>query len=136
MKETIANTMFSTCAALLLFAIFKAITGDNSIYVNTVFEIFGANIVINFGLILIQKFESPYAILEYLVDISYILLILIIFGVIFNWYSTLPVYVLVIMGIAVYVFAVILSFKRINKYTQEINGLLEKRKTKKSDIVS
>ena len=135
MKKTIINTMFTTGAALVILAAFFVIFGLKNMSVLTIFQVFGANIVINFGLFLIQrKFESRYVIIEYLLDISYIIVILIVSGAVFGWYSFVPIWILPLMAVLIYIFVIITSMAKIKKDTKEINKLLQKRKEKQTDI--
>lgn len=129
-KTTIINTMITTGTALVILSAFLIIFDERSLFIHTIFQIFGANIVINCGLLLTHKFESRYVILEYLLDVSYIIAVLIVFGIVFNWYSAIPVWVLVIMAVVIYVFMIVLTMYKIQKDTQKINELLQKRKEK------
>jgi hypothetical protein len=128
--------MFTTGATLVILAVFFTIFDIKAITVPTVFQIFGANIVVNFGLLLTQKFECRFVIVEYLLDISYIIAVLVVFGAIFNWYSLTPVWVLVIMAVVIYICTLIISMNKLRKDTEEINKLLQKRKEKMKDIAS
>jgi hypothetical protein len=127
-KKTIVNTFTTTGAALILLALFAAITGGTLITVRTFFEILGANTVINFGILLTHKFESDYAALEYLIDISYIVAVLIASGFLFGWFSSIPIWYLIIMATVIYLFALVTNIVRIHKDTKTINDLLRKRK--------
>jgi len=131
MKNLIVNTLFTTGAALVILAGFFIIFDADVNFAFAVFEIFGANIVINCGIFLmIKKIEIRNLFLEYLLHISFIIVVLVIFGIIFDWYASTPVWVLVIMAIVIYLFAVITSIAIIKKDTKEINELLEKRNKK------
>ena len=138
MKKTVSYILFTTGAALVILALFSIfIVGDvELIDANVVLEIFLANIVINLGLFLRWKFEIRYVILEYLVDISYIIIVLVIFGLIFDWYSAVPLWLLVVMATVIYLFAIIITFTKIRKDTAEMNELLQKRKEKQADTAS
>jgi len=130
MRKIVFNTMFTTGAAFVILAVFFVIFDLKFILVPTVFQIFTANIVINAGLLLISKFESRYAIVEYFLDISYIIVVLVVFGAIFDWYSAVPVWVLVVMAIVIYLFAIIISMNKLRNDTKKINELLQKRREK------
>jgi hypothetical protein len=136
LKKTVSFIMFTTGASLVILAVFLKIIDDDVIYIRTVLEIFGANIVINSGIFLLHKFESRYIILEYLLDIGLIIIVLVVFGAIFNWYSAIPVWLLVVMAVVIYLFAIITDITKIRKDTREINELLQKRKEKKTDTAS
>jgi hypothetical protein len=130
MRKTVINIMFTTGAALVILAAFFIIFGLESITVPTVFQIFGANIVINFGLLLMRKFECRFVVVEYLLDISYIIAVLVISGAVFDWYASIKVWVLVIMAVVIYIFTIIITMNKLRKDTDEINELLKKRKEK------
>ena len=129
-KKTITNTMFTTGASLVILAAFSILFGKEFSYSFVVLQIFAANIVINFGLFMLWKFEIRYQILQYLLDVGYIILILVVFGFIFGWYSTVPVWLLVVMAAVIYALAAIITNSKFRKDTEEINELLQKRKEK------
>ena len=136
-KKVAVDSLMCTGAALVLLTIFvRIVIPGGTILLNTVFEILGANIVINLGVIFTRKIESSYAILKYLLDVSYIIAILAVFGVIFDWYSTVPIWYLIVMAVAIYAFAVLTNIVRMRKDVKEINELLRKRKKEQSDIAS
>ena len=135
-KNIVTNTMFVTGTALVILAVFSVLLNVEIHFVPTVFEIFAANIIIILGLFLRWKFEIRNIIFEYLVDISYIILVLVIFGLIFNWYSAIPVWLLIAMAVIIYIFAMIISVTKINKDAKELNKLLQKRQKKQADSAS
>jgi len=135
-KKIITNIMFVTGASLVILAAFAALLNVEIHYVPVVFEIFAANILINIGLYLRWKYEIRNIILEYFVDISYTIVILVVFGLIFDWYSTIPVWLLVAMAVIIYIFAMIISVTRINKDAKELNKLLQKRQKNQADSAS
>jgi len=136
-KKVAVDSLMCTGAALVLLTIFvRIVIPGGTLLLNTVFEILVANIVINLGLILTRRFENSYAILEFLLDVSYIVAVLVVSGVIFGWYSTVPVWYLVVMAVAIYAFAVLTSLVRTRKDVREINELLRKRKKEQSDTAS
>jgi hypothetical protein len=127
-KKTIVNIMTSTGMALILLAFFIAVIGGQAITVRTFFEILGANTVINLGLLLTHKIESDYAALEYFIDVSFIVAVLMCFGFFFRWFSSIPIWYLIIMAAAIYLFALITNLVRIHNDTKEINELLTQRR--------
>jgi len=136
-KKVAVDSLMCTGAALVLLAVFIGIAiPGGTLLLNTVFEILMANIVINLGLVLTRRFESSYAALEFLLDVSYIIAVLVVSGLIFGWYSTVPVWYLVVMAVAIYAFAVLTSLVRTRKNIKEINELLRERKEKQSGTAS
>jgi len=135
-KKMINDIMFVTGAALVILTVFSLLFGVEIGFVPTVFEIFAANIVIILGLYLRGKFEIRNLILEYLVDISYIIAVLVVFGLIFDWYSAIPMWLLVVMAVVIYIFAMIFTVTKIKKDAEELNKLLQKHHEKRADSAS
>jgi len=136
MKKTLANTMLSIGASLSIIAVYLFIRGVNDIPLVSVFQIIGANIMINFGLFIRSKFEIRNIIIEFIADVSYIIAVLVILGVIFNWYKVVPVWLLIAMAVAIYVFVIITNVVKINKDADKINELLQKRREKDDNIAT
>ena len=135
-KKIINDIMFVTGAALVILALFSLFFGVEINFVPTIFEIFAANIVIILGLFLRMKFEIRSFILEYLVDISYIIAVLIVFGLIFDWYSAIPVWLIVAMAVVIYIFAMIFTVTKLKNDAKELNKLLKKHQEKQTDSAS
>jgi len=126
-KKIINDIMFVTGAALVILAVFSLLFNVEIPFVPYVFEIFAANIVIIFGLYLRGKIEIHNLIFEHFIDISYIIAVLIVFGLIFDWYSAIPVWLLVVMAVLIYIFAMISTVTKIKKDAEELNKLLRTR---------
>ena len=126
MKKTIVNTIFTTGISIIGLTLYFAFTNKNTVLVNTILELFGANIVIHVGLYIREKFEIRNVILEHTIDISYVLIIGVTFGIIFNWFSAVPVWLFIVSGINIYVITSLLTISKIKKDTNEINELLQK----------
>jgi hypothetical protein len=135
-KSIITHIMFVTGAAMVILAVFSLLFSVEITFVPVVFEVFAANILIILGLFMRWKFEIRNIILEYLVDISYTIVVLVVFGLIFNWYSAIPVWLLVGMAVVIYIFATIISVTKIKKDAKELNILLRKRQEKQANTAS
>jgi hypothetical protein len=132
MIKVIVNIMATTGTALVLEAAICAMYGVTAIYVRDCFQVLGANIVIHLGLLLTGKFESRYAILEFLLDLTFIIVVVAAFGAIFNWASPW----IFAIAVVIYVFGILTNMARIRKDADEINELLNKRKEKNIDTAS
>jgi len=135
-KKIINDIMFVTGAALVILTVFSLLFNVEISFVPTVFEIFAANIVIILGLYLRGKFEIRNLILEYLVDISCIIAVLVVFGLIFDWYSAIPMWLLILMAVVIYIFAMVFTVTKIKKDAKELNKLLQKHHEKRADSAS
>ena len=136
MKNTITRILFTTCMAILLLAVYFLIIGEKQIPIITIFQIFTANIIINIGLYFRSKIEIRKFLLEFFIDVSYIIIVLLIFGYIFDWHSYVPVWYLAMMASVIYIISVITTVVKIKNDTKEINDLLQKRKEKNTNIAS
>lgn len=127
MKKISINILCSTAITLLILAILGVVSGAQFLLINSVFQSFIVNIVIHIGLLFTHRFESSYAILEFMLDIGYMEVVVIIFGAIFNWYDSTPIWVLVIMTTIIYIVGVFLNMVQMRQEVEEINDLLQKR---------
>lgn len=128
MKKVSVNILCSTAITLLILAILGVVSGAQFLLINSVFQSFIVNIVIHIGLLFTHRFESSYAILEFMLDISYMEAVVIIFGAIFKWYGSTPVWVLAIMTTIIYIAVVFLNMVQMRQEVGEINELLQQRK--------
>ena len=126
MKSTVLNIVFTYGASITILSLFSLFIGLETITVIMVFELLGANIIMHLGILLLHKLETPYLFLEYIIDTIYIIIVLIIFWKIFNWYL-IPFWLIVASAVVVYIFTIILEFKTCQKETKMINELLKKR---------
>ena len=126
MKKIFVNLMFTTGVSIVGLTLYFAIIHNDRVLVHAILELFGANILIHFGLFLRSKFEIRNLILEQIIDISFVLIVLIAFGIIFKWFAAIPIWILIISGILIYVITSILAISKIKRDTKEINSLLEK----------
>ena len=136
MKKMTIYIIFTTGASLIILAGFFIIFDIKTIDVSTVFQALTVNIIINYGITFMHKAKMRNIILEYLLDVTYIIIVLILFRVIFKWYPSVPIWVLIVMAIAIYILVEVTSIAKIKKDTEEINELLQKRREKIENIVS
>lgn len=128
MKKMIMNIMTTTGITLVVLALIGTLYGAKFLFISGVFQSLGANIVMHLGFIITGKFESKYPILEAILDISYTIVVLIIFGAVFNWYRSTPIWILIIMAVIIYSLGCLMSIFRMREDVKVINELLQKRK--------
>jgi len=133
MKRIIVNILYVTGTVLVILAIYLTIIGKETILVNNIFEILGASILINVGITLRFRIEIRNFILENIVNLSYIIIVLLAFRAIFNWYN-LPVWFFILLAFIIYILSIVLLFLQLFKNKKEINELLKKRREKNTDI--
>jgi hypothetical protein len=133
LRKIILYVLSSTGAVLFFLAVFVMFKKDNSIPSIAIFQITGANIVITLGLFMTNKIEFRYAILEFLLDIGFMMAVTISARRLFKWYTIIPVWVSFIIVLAVYILFYLLDIIRVNRDIKEINKLLQKLKEKEAN---
>lgn len=125
MKKWFNNCLASTGLTLVLLAVIATLYHANFICVTTIYQSFLVNILIYIGLNFLQKFESKYLFLEFLIEILYILGILVPFGFLFSWYSSMPIWVVILLGIVVYFIACLINIIKIKEDISFINAQIK-----------
>lgn len=128
MKRMIRNWLATTGLSLLLLAAVAALYGGCAIFIVTVFQAGLANLIIHLGLELLRRFESSYFLVEIGVEVGYVLAVLVVSGSLFGWYESTPLWVLIFMGIAVYVIGCLVDVFRIRSDVDLINRQLQLRR--------
>jgi hypothetical protein len=127
MKRIVVNTMTTTGMVLVILALIGTFSGARFLCIDSMLQVFGANIVVHLGLILTNKFESKYFILEALLDVSYTIGVLFIFGFAFNWYPYTPAWMLAVIAVSVYLIGCMISIFRMREDVKIVNELLQNR---------
>jgi hypothetical protein len=135
-KRIITYIFASTGAVLFLLTIFVMFKDNKYINASTILEIIGANIVISTGLSFTHKIEFRYAIFEFLLDIGFMVAVIVLSGIIFDWYSLIPVWVPLVIVLMVYILFYLLDIIRVRRDIKEINKLLQKLKEKEDNTAS
>jgi len=136
LKRIILYIFASTGAVLFLLAVFIMFKEEKYINASTILEITGANIVISTGLSLTHKIEFRYAIFEFLLDIGFMIAVIILSGILFNWYSRVQSWIPFVIVIIVYILFYLLDIIRVRRDIKEINKLLQMRKEKEANTAS
>ena len=136
LKRIITYIFASMGAVLFLLAIFVMFKENKYISASTVLEITAANIVITTGLFFTHKIEFRYAFFEFLLDIGFMEVVIVLSVIIFNWYSLIPVWVPVVIVLLVYILFYLLDIIRVRRDIKEINNLLQKLKEKEAKTAS
>lgn len=128
MKRKLKFCFATTGVSLTLLSIVATLYGGHFLCLSTVYEVLLANSLIHLGLTLLEKFESIYFLIEILLEVGYILLVLISLGLLFNWYSSIPLWVLILIGIATYLVGCFIDVFKLNNNLSFINKQLAKNK--------
>ncbi|MDE7334125.1 MAG: hypothetical protein K2O16_18235 [Lachnospiraceae bacterium] len=133
MKRFMVNVFATTGISLLLLSLIALLFQAKYICIQTVFQVFEANITVQLGLAFVSKLEIKYAVIEMLLDLILILIMLVMFGVIFHWFTSTPLWTLVILDLAIYMISFALNLFCMKKEAQEINGLIKTRNKKNGE---
>ncbi len=127
MKKLFVNCLSTTALTLLTLAVIAFSQQAQCIFVVTVFQAFFANALIHIGLYFVGKIESRYFLMELLWEVGYVLVVLTGCGYLFNWYSSTPLWMVILMGIVIYAIGCFINIMRIRDDISEINHELQKR---------
>lgn len=127
MRKLISNILATTGLSLVILAVIAVSFGGRYIFIRSVFEGLGANLVIHLGLMALSRIECRNIYLETILDISYTAAVLLLFGKLFGWYSSTPIWILVLMAAVIYLISVYIRIFRVREDLQIINDLLRQR---------
>lgn len=128
MKKFAINVLTTTGLSLVLLSVIALFFQAECIFLQTVFQIFGVNIVFHAGFLLTDKLEMRWPFAELFLNIAMIILLLLFFGSLFDWFSSTPVWILIPMGLVIYLISAMLQLFRMRQDAQEINTLIRERK--------
>lgn len=122
------NMLITTGLTLILLACFAFIVGGCAIYVKTIFEALLVNVCIQLSYLLTQKIETPYFILDAFIDITPIIIIVLLFGKLFDWFTSTPAWVLIIISIIAYIACFLFQIVRVKDDIDFINEKLSQKR--------
>ena len=130
MKKIILNIMATTGISLVALALVATLYDGSLICIDTIFQVLGLNVVIYIGLYFMDFIEYRYAILETGLKLIYIILLVLISGFLWRWYSNLPGVVLVLMTIAIFIVCTCLDAISLISEVKSINILIGEEQSK------
>lgn len=125
MKKGFINIFATTGLSLVLLSIIATLYNAEFLCVKTVFQVFLLNVVVHLILLLMCKIEIKYFVIEITVEIVLAVALSLLFGTIFNWYTSTPLLVLVLMSIVIYVISIVLNILHMKQEADEINKLIQ-----------
>ena len=130
MKKKITGCLATTALTILVLGIVALLSGGHFLCIETVYQILLANVLIHGWIFVVQRFESPYFLIEITLELGGVLLLLLGLGALFSWYESVSVFTLVLMGIIVYVLGCVIQVFQIQNDLDYINGKLAQREKK------
>lgn len=130
MKKFVINVLATTGLSLVLLSVIALFYQAEYLCLQTVFQVFGANAVLHFGFLLLRKLEMKQLLVEIFSGIAMIIILLIVCGLLFDWFSSTPAWVLIPMGFVIYIVSAVLDLIGMRQDAREINMLIRKREGK------
>ena len=127
MKKNIVNILATTGISLLLLSVVALSFHASCIYLETVFQAFGLNIITHLGIMCIKKIELKNIFIEMVSEITFIVCELLVFGQLFHWFTSLSFLLLSFMGVVIYIIALFLNLLQMKQEAKEINLLIKNR---------
>ncbi len=127
MKKNIVNILATTGISLLLLSVVALSFQASCIYLETVFQVLGINIITYLGILCIKKIELRNIFIEMVLEITYIVCELLVFGWLFHWFSSLSFLLLACMGVVIYSISLFLNLLQMKQEAKELNLLIKNR---------
>lgn len=125
MKRGFTNIFATTGLSLILLSIIATFYSAEFLCVKTVFQVFLLNAVVHLIFLLMYKIEIKYLAAETALEIILTVAVALLFGAVFNWYTSTPLFVLVLMSMAIYVISIVLNILHMRQEANEINELIQ-----------
>ncbi len=125
MKRGFTNIFATTGLSLILLSIIATFYSAEFLCVKTVFQVFLLNAVVHLIFLLMYKIEIKYLAAEAALEIILTVAVSLLFGAVFNWYTSTPLFVLVLMSMAIYVISIVLNILHMKQEANEINELIQ-----------
>lgn len=124
MKKIILNILATTGISLVALVLVATCYDATLICIDTVFQVLGINVIIYIGLYLMDYMEYRYPILETGLKLMYVMILVLLGGWIWGWYSNLPGVALILMTIGIFVVCVCLDTISLLSEVKSINILI------------
>ena len=125
MKKLILNIMATTGITLVVLAIVGLCYEATVLFISAVFQALLLNVAIYIGLYILDYFEYRYPIVETGLKLLYVLVLVLIWGRMFQWYGNMSVGTLLTMTVIIFSLCVGLDTISLRNQVKDINGLLK-----------
>lgn len=125
MKKSVIHIFATTGLSLVLLSVVAMLYDAEFLCVETVFQVFLLNVIVHLILLLMDKIEITYLAIEVAIEVILTVALSLLFGTIFHWYTSTPLFVLVLMTVAIYAVSIVLNILHMKQETDEINKLLQ-----------
>ncbi|MGT2884052.1 hypothetical protein ACVRZS_03740 [Streptococcus ferus] len=125
MKKILTNIFATTGFSLILLAVIAVFFGVQWLLLITLFQVLLANVLIHLSLFIRQKWELQSVFLAAVTDIVIINGIVFLLSAVFSW--NVGNWVLLLIGLMVYLISCLLDLFYLNQEAHEINLLIRRR---------
>lgn len=133
-KKVTVNVLATTALSIFLMSLVAVVKGFTLMGIVVPFEILLVNLLAHIGFILFDKINIKYKFFNYMIMLIYLVGIIIGFGYLFKWFVVNEIWVVCVVGVAVFIIALVIDIIKINRDASEINSKLQElRKRKNQD---
>ena len=128
MKKLLTNTFLTSGACLLLFAVVVLVSPSYDVdFAITIIQTFVAHLVIDAGLMMTERLEFSYRVLNYVVDFAWSTVVVIVIWVL-GWFEFTSFWMLIAISLVVHFIIFILEMHRSRSEIAEINKLIKEKR--------
>ena len=129
MKKLLTNTFLTTGACLLLFAVVVLVSPSYDVdFTTTIIKTFVAHLVIDAGLMITERIEFSYRVLNYVIDFAWSTIVVIIIRIGLGWFEFTSFWMLIAISLVVHFIIFILEMHRSRSEIAEINKLIKEKR--------
>ena len=126
MRKAVTNFFATTGISLILLSLFALYFQAHWLLLVTIFQVFLVNILIHLALLTRQKWEFQQELVGSLLDL--VIIEGIIYSLSFPFYWNASLWVLLSIGLIIYLISRLLDLFYLGQEAQEINSLIKKRR--------
>ncbi len=126
-KNWLRNVFATTAISILCITIVGILTGDATIYIAVVWQTAVANVVIHLGILAVRRLQSIYFLVEILLELGLVIGVILLTGVLCGWFATTPIWMTLVVTLAVFGVACLINIVSIRRDIEEINREIELR---------
>lgn len=130
-KRVIVNVLATTALSIFLMCLVAIIKGFTLMGILVPFEILLVNLLAHIGFILFDKINMKHKVFNYIVMLLYLIGIIVGFGYLFEWFVVNEIWVVCIVGVAVFIIALVIDIVKLNRDASEINSKLQELQKRK-----
>lgn len=132
-RSIATNILATTALTVLIMCLAGVIQGYTLWGVTVPFEMLLVNFLMHLGFFFIDKIEFKNRTINYAIMLLCLIGIIIGFGILFNWFHANEIWIICLVGVLVFIFAIVIDVIKINRDAAEINEKLKKLREKETN---